>query len=99
MLDDLVGQYVLCRCYSAGVHCGTLTGVDPTGGQGATVTLTNSRRLWYWKAKGGIALSGVAQHGITGESKVDTVNPVIVLTGVIEVIPMSAEARGTVENA
>jgi hypothetical protein len=54
-----VGEYVIARCCSAGVHAGVVVSVD-----GENVILANSRRLWSWQAKGGIALSGVAQHGI-----------------------------------
>lgn len=88
-----VGRYVLCRCYSAGVHTGDLVSVD-----GDTVILKNSRRLWKWVAKDGIALSGVAQFGLDIESKVDTVNPEIYLTGVIEVIPCTDAARSSIHE-
>jgi hypothetical protein len=84
-----IGQYVIARCYSAGVHAGTVQSVD-----GENVILTNSVRLWSWKAVDGIALSGVAQNGIDrSRSKLDTVNPTIYLTGVCELIPCSEKAR------
>ena len=86
-----VGRYVLCRCYSAGVHTGTLVSLD-----GDRAILSDSRRLWYWNAKAGLALSGVAQHGLKRNSKVDVLNPEIALTGVIEVIPCSAEAEASI---
>lgn len=91
-VSPFVGRYVLCRCYSAGVHCGELVSQD-----GDVVVLRNSRRLWQWKAKEGIALSGVAISGLakTG-SKVDVVVPEIMLTGVVETIPMTDVARETV---
>lgn len=78
-----VGRYVIARCYAAGVHAGTVASVD-----GENVMLTNSRRLWSWKAKDGVALSGVAQNGINEKAcKIDTINPEIYLTGVCELIP------------
>ncbi len=80
--NPMIGQYVIARCYSAGVHAGTVQSVD-----GETVVLANSRRLWSWKAKDGVALSGVAQHGIKSECKIDSINPSIYLTGVCELIP------------
>jgi len=86
-----VGKYVICRCYSAGVHAGELVALD-----GDRAILHNSRRLWYWKARDGIALSGVAQNGITSDSKIDAVNPEIALTGVIEVIPCTEVARDSI---
>lgn len=88
-----VGKYVLCRCYSAGVHAGTLVSVDHD-----EVILRNSRRLWSWKAAGGIALSGVAQHGLA-DGKIDTLNPEIYLTGVIEIIPCSRKSEDSINAA
>ena len=89
---DLIGKYVIVRCYSAGVHAGTLKELD-----GDKAILTDSNRLWYWVTKEGIALSGVAQHGIKrGESKVDSMNPTIYLTGVIEVIPCADGVRKSI---
>jgi hypothetical protein len=87
-----VGKYVIARCYAAGVHAGEVVGVD-----GENVTLKDSRRLWSWKAKEGIALSGVAQHGIkTSECKVDVLNPMIYLTGVCELIPCTRAAKESI---
>lgn len=83
-----VGKYVIARCYSAGVHAGEVVAVD-----GENVTLKDSRRLWSWNAKEGVALSGVAQHGLKTGGKVDVVNPQIYLTGVCELIPVAAGVR------
>lgn len=89
-----VGKYVLCRCYSAGVHAGELVSLD-----GDKAILKDSRRLWSWKTPQGVALSGVAQHGLVkGACKVDVVNPEIALTGVIEVIPCSDGARSSIHD-
>ena len=87
-----VGRYVIARCYAAGVHAGEVVSVD-----GENVLLKDSRRLWSWKAKDGIALSGVAQHGIkTSECKVDVNNPLIYLTGVCELIPCTRVAKESI---
>lgn len=88
-----VGKYVICRCHSAGVHAGYL--VSQAGDQ---AILRGSRRLWSWKTKGGIALSGLAMHGFES-GKVDTLLPEIALTGVIETIPCSDVARETIDAA
>lgn len=88
-----VGKYVIARCYSAGVHAGLVTHVD-----GEQVILADSRRLWSWKAKDGIALSGVAQTGIQSGCKIDVVNPEIYLTGVCELIPCSAAAQESIHD-
>jgi hypothetical protein len=92
--DQFVGKYVLCRCFSAGVHCGYLESQT-----GDVVVLRDSRRLWSWRAKAGVALSGVAQNGITDGCKIDTPNPLIRLTGVIETIVCSAEAEKSIRDA
>lgn len=88
-----VGRYVICRCYAAGVHAGWL--VSQTGDQ---AVLKDSRRLWSWKTKDGIALSGLAVHGLAG-GRIDTRVPEIALTGVIETIPCSDAARESIDAA
>ena len=89
------GRYCIARCTGAGVHAGEVVSAD-----GDTAILRDSRRLWSWTAKAGIALSGVAQHGIKADaSKVDVLNPEIYLTGVCELIPCSAVAKGSIQNA
>jgi hypothetical protein len=88
-----IGKYVIARCYAAGVHAGVVISVD-----GENVILKDSRRLWSWKAKDGVALSGVAQNGLKSEGKVDTVNPEIALMGVCELIPCSATARESIDG-
>ena len=87
-----VGKYVIARCYSAGVHAGTVQSVD-----GENVILTDSVRLWSWRAKDGLALSGVAQNGIQKDKcKLDSKNPLIYLTGVCELIPCSGTAKESI---
>lgn len=88
-----VGRYVIARCYSAGVHAGEVVSVD-----GENVILKDSRRLWSWKAKDGVALSGVAQCGVQVGCKIDVVNPEIALTGVCELIPCSAVAKESIDG-
>ena len=90
--DGMVGKYAIVRCYSAGVHAGIVAAID-----GDKAVLTDSRRLWSWKAVDGVALSGVAQFGIVG-GKIDAANPEIYLTGVIEIIPCTNAARESIRN-
>jgi len=87
-----VGKYVIIRCYSAGVHAGEL--VSQNGDQ---VVLKNSRRLWQWTAKSGVALSGLAINGLKS-GKVDTVLPELFLTGAIETIPCSEAAEASIND-
>ena len=79
--QELIGEYVIVRCRDAGVHAGTLQSYS-----GREVVLTNSRRLWYWKAKSGHTLSAVAEYGITDESKISPAVSKIVLTEACEII-------------
>lgn len=86
--NPVIGMVCVARCYSAGVHVGEVQSVD-----GENVILKNSVRLWNWKAEDGIALSGVAQNGIKrSETKIDTQNPLLYLTGVCELIPCSGKS-------
>ena len=85
-----VGKFCIVRCYSAGVHAGVVKWID-----GDKAILTDSRRLWSWTAVEGVALSGVAQFGVKA-GKLDATNPEIYLTGVIEVIPTTDKAKGTI---
>lgn len=86
-----IGKYVIARCYSAGVHAGEVVSAD-----GENVILKDSRRLWSWKAKEGVALSGVAQTGVKSDCKIDTLNPLIALTGVCELIPCTLKAKESI---
>src|SRR5690606_5917942 len=96
-LDRLIGRHVIARCSGAGVHAGVLAAVNDDGG---SVILTNARRLWRWRAKDGVALSGVAIHGIVaGDSIIDTPVPEIALVGVVELIPTTEESRRTIDEA
>lgn len=88
-----IGKYVIARCYAAGVHAGEVVSVD-----GENVILKDSRRLWSWKAKDGVALSGVAQNGVQSGGKIDTLNPEIALMGVCELIPCSQTAKESING-
>lgn len=90
--SPFIGKYVICRCYAAGVHAGELVSQN-----GDVVQLKNSRRLWQWTAKGGVALSGLAVHGLkTG--KVDVILPELMLVGVCETIPTTAAAEASING-
>ncbi len=89
--NPMIGKYVIARCYAAGVHAGDVASVD-----GDTVILKISRRLWSWKAKDGVALSGLAQTGPQSGYKIDTLNPEIYLTGVCELIPCASGVKESI---
>ncbi len=90
----MVGKHVILRCHSAGVHAGVLVSQD-----GDQAVLSGARRLWYWKANDGIALSGVSKYGLHKDSKVDSAIDEIALTGVIETIPTTKVAEDSINNA
>lgn len=92
--DPLVGKYVICRCYAAGVHAGELVSQE-----GDIALLKDSRRLWNWKAKSGVALSGVAANGIAPGCKVDSAVALIRLTGVIETILCTEGAQESIRGS
>jgi hypothetical protein len=93
-LNIAKGTYVIVRCRDAGVHAGVLEHYE-----GREVTLTESRRLWYWKpAKKAAFLSGVAAHGLDKTSKVGVAVPRIVLTEDCEIIECTEEAATSLRS-
>lgn len=90
--DSRVGQHVLVRTYSAGVHFGCLKSRN-----GTEATLSDARRIWSWK--GANTLNEIATKGIDqSASNVSQPVPEIDLTNVIEVIPLSEAARSNLEG-
>lgn len=83
----MIGEFVLVRTYSAGVHCGTLADCS-----GTVVVLTDARRVWRWK--GANSLNELSIHGCDEEySRISESVPKIMLTQGIEVIPCSPKAQ------
>lgn len=89
---DAEGRVVI-RSRESGVHYGVMH--DKTGNE---VTLTNSRRLWFWS--GAASLSELATHGVTNpDSCKFTVRvPSITILGVCEIIKCSAKAAQCIEE-
>jgi hypothetical protein len=93
-LNSMIGQYVIVRTYSAGVHAGILSQKS-----GDEVILTESRRMWQWKAKESISLSPCATVGIDPlGSKIAPPVPEQWLVAV-EIIPCSPTARSSIAEA
>lgn len=90
---DVSYEYVIIRTYSAGVHSGYLKERN-----GKEVTLTNSRRIWYWD--GAASLSQMAVDGVSKPEncKFAVVLPEIILTETIEIIPCSEKAKKCIEG-
>lgn len=83
MSTKVVGDEVIIRTYSAGVHIGVIKERDSN-----EVTLLNARRLWKWA--GAFTLNEVAMNGVTRkESRIS--KPVTSITVQwIEIIPVAS---------
>lgn len=88
----LVGRYVIVRSDQAGVHAGTL--IEARDGR---VLLSGARRLYQWQGAGGIALSGVAVHGIVASGcKIDAKVDLAEIGGCCEILSAPG-ARASIE--
>lgn len=87
-----VGQFVLVRTYSAGIHMGILREFS-----GTSVVLTDARRLWQWW--GAFTLNEVSQNGVAERSRISEPVPLICLTQAIEVIPCSKKAQANLSRS
>jgi hypothetical protein len=89
------GRAVIVRARDAGVHYGKLVAYD-----GRTVWLKESRRMWSWTAKSGIALNGCATNGIdASKSKIDVPVASIAILDACEIIDCSPDASKSIEAA
>lgn len=61
--EDLIGKYVMIRTYSAGVHFGILSKVQPTKDGYYPVKLTSAKRVFKWA--GACSLSQLSVDGTT----------------------------------
>ena len=86
----MLGRRCLIRTYSAGVHIGDVTWINPENAM--ECKLENSIRLWKWEG-GGLSLSAVANEGIKGGRLNKTGE--VMLTNVIEYIPTTNRAEKT----
>jgi hypothetical protein len=82
-MKEISGSLVIVRTYSAGVHIGTLGERS-----GTEATLHNAVRLWRWR--GANTLNEVATKGVKRNeyTRISKPVPVIILTQVIEIIPV-----------
>lgn len=93
MSSFAIGKKVLLRTFSAGVHYGTLQSRD-----GREAVLSDSRRIWYWS--GAASLSQLAMTGVKvpAECKFSMRVPELLLTEVIEVLPVTDAAAAIIEG-
>lgn len=93
-LTSMIGQKVIIRTYSAGVHFGTLS--EKAGNE---VILKNARRMYKWWAVKSISLSGVALYG-TKHDKSKICPPLkSIWLEAIEIIECTEEAINSIEGA
>lgn len=87
-------KYVIVRCYGAGVFAGFLTNRSEDGKRG---TITNARRLWYWK--GAASLSQLAMEGVKypRDCKFPCEVDEIEVTDIIEVLACTEAARESIK--
>jgi hypothetical protein len=91
---NLIDKICMCRTYSAGVHYGIVSERD-----GKEVLLKKSRRVHYWDGA-----ASLSQLAIEGSKKIDNCRiaieiPEILITEVVEVIPMTPEAVENLEGS
>ena len=92
--DEMIGQYVIVRTYSAGVHAGTLDKKC-----GSEVILKNARRLDHFFCASGDSLSAVATVGIKPEKGRISATVGSIWLEAIEIIPTTDEATASILKA
>ena len=88
-----VSGYSVIRCEKSGVFVGKIVNRD-----GREVQAENVRRLWYWK--GAASLSELAMRGVSkpDECKFPVAVDVMELLDVIEITPMTEDAKKTIDE-
>lgn len=90
-MKEFLGRYCMVRTYSAGVFAGTVRSFE-----GKEAVLTDARRIWYWA--GAASLSQLATDGTKKpkQCKFPAAVAEVGLTEVIEVIPITDEAKDSI---
>lgn len=89
----LIGRYVIVRSRDSGVHAGVLSSIN-----GRHVSLTDSRRLWYWQAAKEHTLSAVSLHGLASGSKIASAVSQIEILDACEIIPATEAACDSIKG-
>lgn len=86
-------EYCMVRTYSAGVFAGYIESRD-----GKEAVLRNARRMWRWA--GAASLSQLATDGTSSPNNCKFPTPVdkVILTEVIEIIPITKKAKKSIEG-
>lgn len=91
--ENFIGKHCIVRTYSAGVFAGTLSKAEDD-----RCVLSNARRIWSWS--GASSLSELAMYGTSDPDNCKFPCSVteILLYGVIEIIPTTAEAEKSIKE-
>ena len=92
--DFAIGKEVIIRTYSAGVWFGVLS--QKAGNE---VILTKARRMYQWRAKESISISGVARYGIKQENSKICGEVDSVWLEAIEIIPVTGNSAESIRSA
>lgn len=92
--DYAIGKEVIIRTYSAGVWFGVLS--QKAGNE---VILTKARRMYQWRAKESISISGVARYGIKQENSKICGEVDSVWLEAIEIIPVTGNSAESIRSA
>lgn len=86
-------EYCMVRTYSAGVFAGYIESRS-----GKEAVLRNARRIWYWS--GAASLSQLAMTGTSDPDhcKFPVAVDKVILTEVVEIIPITAEAKQSLDE-
>jgi len=89
--EKIAKDYVIVRCYSAGVFAGELIQQN-----GKDVVLKNARRLWFWD--GAATLSQLAMEGVSKPENCKFPIEVsqVILTEAIEILSCTEAARESI---
>lgn len=94
--SSMIGKYVIVRSRNEGINAGEVVAADDTG-----VVLKNARRLWYHKpaVKTESWYEGVANHGLSDDSKVSGVVSEKVIIEDYSMVACADVARQSIEAA
>jgi len=88
----MIGEFVIVRTHSAGVHCGMLAEIN-----GTNVLLHAARRIWRWS--GAFTLNEMSIYGCGEDSRISEPVARILLTQSIEVIPCTEAASANLSRS
>ena len=89
--DENDAPYVIVRTDRAGVFAGYLQYRE-----GTEAIVTQARRIWYWAGAASLSELALRGPGKPRECKFPAAVPWVELTGVIEVLPVTAKAQAAI---